>query len=344
MSSFKERQSAIKKLKNLNLTSKIDVYTFRDRLEKAFSTVFLPNNVEFTEKQYGHVKCDVLIPEIYATNRILLYIHGGSFVGGSRKTVRAFASSLANATASRTVVPEFRLAPAHPFPAPLEDIQTVFQNVYTELSVSLSLSDTSSSEKQPEILIAADTSGATLAMALAFTLKAMFKKVVRQIILFSPWLDLSESSEKFSIKKNGDEVFTADSIRLCCEHFTFQENWEKPLISPLKAPRELLLDLPPVYIQMGDKELFYDDAIVFHSMLKNSGCDCVLDIWKGMMPMFQLADEYLEESHLAIEKIGKMITNQDHSNESVYDIALKLEKSERAEKLTYDYDETIDKD
>ncbi len=327
MSSFRERQSAIKKLKNLNFTSKIDVYNFRDRLDKIFSTVFLPNHVELSEKQYGKVKCDVLIPEIYSTNRILIYIHGGSFVGGSRKSTRAFAAALANATASRTVVPEFRLAPAHPFPAPLEDIQSVFQAVYTELSLSLSVSDSSESEKQPEILIAADTSGAVFAMALAFTLKSIFKKVVRQIILFSPWLDLSEDSDKFSIKKNSDDVFTADSIRLCSEHLTFQENWKKPLISPLKASRELLLDLPPVFIQMGEKELFYDDAVVFQSMLKNVGCECVLDVWKGMMPMFQLADEFLSESHLAVEKIGKMITNQDHSNESVYDIGLVLEKS-----------------
>lgn len=327
MSSYKERQSALKKLRNLNLSQKIDVYFFRDRLESTFSTVFLPNNVECSEKQYGRVKCDLLSPEIGAKNRMMIYIHGGSFVGGSRKSARAFAASLANATASRTVVPEFRLAPAHPFPAPLEDLQSVFQAVYTELSASLAVSDNPELEKQPEILIAADTSGASLAMGLAFTLKNIFKKVVRQIILFSPWLDLSADSDKFSIKKNSDEIFTADSIRLCSEHYTFQENWEKPLISPLKAGRELLIDLPPVFVQMGEKEIFYDDAVVFHSMLTNNGCKCELDVWKGMMPMFQLADEFLSESHLAIEKIGKMITSQDHSNESVYDIGLELHKA-----------------
>ena len=54
---------------------------------------------------------------------------------------------------------------------------------------------------------------------------------------------------------------------------------------------------------------------------------CELDIWKKMMPMFQLADEELSESHLAIEKIGKLITAKDHSDESVREIQLQLERS-----------------
>jgi len=323
-----DRRAAVKKLKNMFLSPKIDINDFRARLDETFSSVFLPNNVELEEKSYRITKCDILTPEMFASNRLLLYIHGGSFVGGSRKTYRSFVAALANATASKAYLPEFSLAPAHPFPAGLEDIQQVFQSVYIESETALSMAaEGEAFAKSPEILLMADTSGASLALALLYSLKGKFREAIRQVVLFSPWLDFSEDNDIFTSKKMSDEIFTADSVRLASEHYTYQENWKNPLVSPLKASRDLLLDFPPLYIQMGEKELFHDDAVVFQSMLRNLGRKCELEVWPNMMPMFQLADEYLSEAHLAVEKIGRLITAKDHSHESVREINLKLERS-----------------
>lgn len=323
-----DRRAAIKKLKNFNLSPKIDVNDFRARIDDAFSAVFLPNNVEREEKVYRNIKCDVMSPEIYASNRVLFYVHGGSFVGGSRKSYRPFVSALAHATASRAYLPEFRLAPAHPYPAGLEDIQQVYQAIFIEVETALSMNvDSSDASKIPEILIMADTSGASLALALLYGLKDKFRSSVRQVVLFSPWLDFSEKNDMFTGKKVSDEVFSADSVRLASEHYTYQENWENPLVSPLKATREMLVDFPPVFIQMGEKEIFLDDAVMYQAMLKNFGCKCDLDVWKKMMPMFQLADEELSLAHIAVERIGRLITAKDHSDESVREIQLELERS-----------------
>ena len=323
-----DKRAAIKKLKSLYLSPKIDINDFRLRLDESFSSVFLPNNVELEEKSFGNVKCDVIVPEIYASNRVLLYVHGGGFVGGSRASYRPFVAALANVTSSRAFLPEFRLAPSHPFPASLEDIQQVFQSVFIETETALAMStDSEDFTKVPEILIMADTSGASIALGLLYGLKGKYREAVRHVILFSPWLDFSEENDMFTGKKVSDEIFTADSVRLASEHYTYQENWSNPLVSPLKATKEQLEHFPPVFIQMGEKEIFYDDAEVFCDMLKNAGGTCKLDIWKKMPPMFQLADEDLYLAHLAVERIGQLITTKDHSNESVHEIQLELEKS-----------------
>lgn len=323
-----DRRSAVKKLKNLYLSPKIDINDFRMRIDEAFSSVFLPNNVELEEKSFRTVKCDVISPEMYASNRILLYVHGGSFVGGSRKAYRPFVAALANATSSRAYLPEFRLAPAHPYPASLEDVQQVFQSIFIEVETALAMNtDSEDVAKVPEILIMADTSGASIALALLYGLQGKYREAVRQVVLFSPWLDFSEKNDMFTSKKVSDEIFTADSVRLASEHYTYQENWSSPMVSPLMATPELLQNFPPVFIQMGEKEIFYDDAVMFQAMLKNSGCKCVVDVWKKMMPMFQLADEELSLAHLAVERIGSLITAKDHSNESVREIQLELERS-----------------
>ncbi|MBP3772519.1 MAG: alpha/beta hydrolase fold domain-containing protein [Treponema sp.] len=323
-----DRRAAVKKLRNLYLSPKIDINDFRSRIDETFSSVFLPNNVELEETAFRLVKCDVISPEVFASNRILLYIHGGSFVGGSRKAYRPFVAALANATASKAYLPDFRLAPAHPYPAGLEDIQQVFQALYIELETALSLNvDSNDSSRTPEILIMADTSGASLAMALLYGLNDKFRESVRQVVLFSPWLDFSEKNDMFTSKKVSDEVFTADSVRLASEHYTYQENWKNPLVSPLMASGDMLRKMPPVFIQMGEKEIFYDDAVMFQAMLRNFGGVCELDVWPKMMPMFQLADEFLSEAHLAVEKIGQLITAKDRSDEGVHEILLKLERN-----------------
>ena len=322
-----DRRAAVKKLKNLYLSPKIEIADLRRRIDEAFSAVFLPNNVDCEERLCGGVKCDVISPVMFSSNRVLLYVHGGSFVAGSRSSYRPFVAALANATASKAYLPEFRLAPAHPFPAGLEDIRDAFQALFAELETALSMSSDGDSEKKPEVLLMADTSGASLALALLFGLKEEFRSTIRQVVLFSPWLDFSPENDMFTSKKVSDEVFTADSVRYSIENYTHKENWQNPLVSPLKAGRDLLFNFPPVYIQMGEKEIFYDDAVMFQAMLRNLGRKCELDVWKGMMPMFQMADEYLSEAHLAVEKIGALITAKDYSDESVREIQLELERN-----------------
>ena len=59
---------------------------------------------------------------------------------------------------------------------------------------------------------------------------------------------------------------------------------------------------------MGEREVLLEDAKTFQKILNKAGNVCELDVWPNMMFMFQMADEYLAESHLAIEKVGKLIT------------------------------------
>lgn len=318
MNSSKNRQGAIKKLKTLLFTPKSELESFRRKIDETFSSVYLPNGVEREEKEYGKIKCDILSPELYASNRVLIYVHGGSFVAGSRASYRPFASTLANACAAKVILPEFRLAPAFPFPNGVEDVEAVFQNVYSQLKLSLSLEQDDGSPKEPEIIIAADTTGASLVLAAVFQLiqsNDEFKSHVKKIVLFSPWLNFAEDDDMFTQKKVQDEVFTADSVRLCAENYTYADNWKNPLVSPLKMTREMLSVLPEIFIQCGGKEIFYDDDVIFSDMLKNAGVKCELDNWKNMMPAFVLADDFLEESHLAVEKVGKMFTQQSSNDE-----------------------------
>ena len=333
MENKNDRKGAIKKLKLLTFGSKSNVDTFRAKLDEGFKTVFLPNGVERTEYKYGTVECDILAPEIYASNRVMLYIHGGSYVGGSRAAYASFCASLATKCFCRVVVPEYRLAPAFPYPAANEDIQTVFKALFTEEQIACSLNAEKGSKPQmPEIVIGADSSAASIACSLIFNLRERYRSCITHVVLFSPWLDISNCSKLITTKKISDEVMSGDVLRKSSSIYTYESNTSSPLVSPLLAGDEALQNFPPVFIQMGEKEILLDDAKEFADNLRAAGNECELDIWPDMMFMFQMADEYLHESHLALDKVGKIVTADTAGKEAVQiENKPRLEQSLRSE-------------
>lgn len=313
-----DRKAAIKKLKLLTFGPKANVDSFRAKLDDNYKTTFLPNGVERTEYKYGNIECDVLAPEIYSSNRVMLYIHGGSFVGGSRVAYRSFCSSLATKCYCRVVVPEYRLAPSFPYPAANEDIQGVFKALFTEEQIACSLNTEKGARPVlPEIIIAADSSAASIACSLIFNLTERYRNCIKQMILFSPWLDVSQNSKLITTKKITDEVMSGEILRKSISLYTVEENTALPFISPVLASNDDLKNFPKTYIQMGEKEILLEEAKNFAKILNDSGTECELDVWPNMMFMFQMADEYLHESHLALDRIGKIVTEYTAGQEAV---------------------------
>ena len=333
MENLNDRKAAIKKLKLLTYNSKSNLDSFRQKMEEAFTSVFLPNGVERSEYKYGNIDCDILSPEMYSSNRVMIYIHGGCFSGGSRKTYRSFCSSLATKCYCRVVIPEFRLSPAYPCPAAIEDIQAVFRSLFTEEQIQASLNtEKGTTPKLPEIIIAADGSGASIACALLYNLRERYRSCISHVVFFSPWLDLSPTSKIMSARKISDDVLTLDTFKKSVSDYTYSENTMISSVSPLLAEDEQLKGFPPVFIQMGSKEVLLEDAKEFIARLRENGNTCELDIWKDMMFMFQMADEYLHESHLALDKVGKIVTQDSAGAETVeIENKPKLEHSLRSE-------------
>lgn len=294
------RRAAVKKLRKLVIEPKEDVEAYRARFEETLSEVFLPNHVERVEHSYGDVVSDILIPELSSVSKIILYIHGGSFAAGSRGSYRTFCASLANSCSCRLVLPEFRLAPKHPFPAAIDDVLTVYRNLRKEIVDFRSLSS------DGNIIIAADGSGASIALAMMQKLEEDERKDVPQMVFFSPWLDFSAEDEIISNRKMHDDIISGDKLHRAVDVYTYASNFRNPLVSPLCALPEAFKGFPPIHIQMGGDEVLTKQAVAFKQLAQEAGVLCTLDTWPGMMFMFQMADEFLNDSHLALDKIGRM--------------------------------------
>ncbi|HZK19981.1 MAG TPA: alpha/beta hydrolase fold domain-containing protein, partial [Treponemataceae bacterium] len=97
------------------------------------------------------------------------------------------------------------------------------------------------------------------------------------------------------------------------ELYTYESNHKNPRVSPMYATKEMLTGLPEIYIQMGQEELLGYDVNYFLSKLKQAKVPYTIDVWKEMVYLFQMADEFFKESHLAMETVGNHIKKTEPS-------------------------------
>lgn len=307
-----DKKAALKKIKTLSYSQKVDTESFRKKIEETFSTDYIPGKVEITEKEFGGVSCSIICPELFSANRAMIYIHGGNFIAGSRQSWTSFCSTFATATSTKIILPEFRLAPEHPFPAQAEDIENVFKSVLLSEKINLKMNSTDDidlkeDKEKPEIIIAADSSGASIALSFLLGLDKKYLSEISKIILLSPILEYSFDDATVALKKLKDEVTNAESIRQCACMYTYESNISSYSVSPIKAEDSLYEGFPEFYIQCGAKELMLPYNKQFELKLARSGVKCTLDIVEDMMFLFQLADESLMEAYESITRIGDWI-------------------------------------
>ena len=307
-----DKKAALKKIKTLSYSQKVDTESFRKKIEETFSTDYIPGKVEITEKEFGGVSCSIICPELFSANRAMIYIHGGNFIAGSRQSWTSFCSTFATATSTKIILPEFRLAPEHPFPAQAEDIENVFKSVLLSEKINLKMNSTDDidikeDKEKPEIIIAADSTGASIALSFLLGLDKKYLSEISKIILLSPILEYSFDDATVALKKLKDEVTNAEIIRQCACMYTYESNISSYSVSPIKAEDSLYEGFPEFYIQCGAKELMLPYNKQFELKLARSGVKCTLDIVEDMMFLFQLADESLMEAYESITRIGDWI-------------------------------------
>lgn len=305
-----DKKAALKKIKTLSYSQKVDTESFRKKIEETFSTDYIPGKVEITEKEFGGVSCSIICPELFSANRAMIYIHGGNFIAGSRQSWTSFCSTFATATSTKIILPEFRLAPEHPFPAQAEDIENVFKSVLLSEKINLKMNSTDDAKEdkeKPEIIIAADSTGASIALSFLLGLDKKYLSEISKIILLSPILEYSFDDATVALKKLKDEVTNAEIIRQCACMYTYESNISSYSVSPIKAEDSLYEGFPEFYIQCGAKELMLPYNKQFELKLARSGVKCTLDIVEDMMFLFQLADESLMEAYESITRIGDWI-------------------------------------
>jgi acetyl esterase/lipase len=221
------------------------------------------------------------------TRRVtILYLHGGGYCVGSPKTHRAVTSHLAGTAGLPLFAADYRLAPAHPFPAALEDALACLQSL----------------RAAGPVIIAGDSAGGGLALATALAARQRRIAAPAALVLFSPWTDLAPTAMPDHAPR--DAMLRAGWLRGCAGHYLAGEPATTPLASPLLGD---LTGLPPTLIQAGSDELLYDQALRTHDALLAAGCAVRCEIVPNRWHAFQLLAGSLPSADAAIARAGQFI-------------------------------------
>ena len=213
----------------------------------------------------------------------VLYLHGGGYVGGSAFGYRPLAGALADAAGTGVVVPDYRLAPEHPFPAAVEDAGRAY----------LWMRDRGTTQ----VIVAGDSSGCGLAMSLLLSLKQRGLEMASGVILFCPWIDLAAASRDRAPQHELDEIRRAAAGLYLGGHPA-----DDPLVSPLSAD---LAGLPPMLIQAATGDPLLDQA----RKLADHAGDCGVDARFELFPVdahdFHVFWSFLPEAAQALQQAGR---------------------------------------
>ena len=227
-------------------------------------------------------------------DKVVLQLHGGGYIGKMRNAYRTFAGLYSEVGRGISVLTiDYRVAPEHPFPAALEDTVEAYEWL---LSCGF---------KPEQIIVAGDSAGGGLALALCMYLKDHGKALPCGLIAMSPWTDLTASGESYDTNYERDPLFgnTRDSL-IYNKDYVGDADETNPYISPLFGDFE---GFPPMLIQVGSYEMLLSDSTSVAEKAKKQGVKVRLSIYEGMFHVFQMAMLMMPESKRAWAEVGRFI-------------------------------------
>lgn len=226
--------------------------------------------------------------------KIILQLHGGGYIGAMRNAYRTFAGLYNEVSKGMSVLTiDYRVAPEHPYPAALEDAVAAYQWLLDQGYFGY------------QIIVAGDSAGGGLAMALCHYLNDHKMPLPCGIVAMSPWTDLLASGESYDTNYEKDPLFgnTRDSL-IYNKDYVGNHDPMDSYISPLYGD---FRGFPPMLIQVGSYEMLLSDSVSVAAKAREQGVKVRLSIYEGMFHIFQMAMLLLPESKKAWVEIGKFI-------------------------------------
>lgn len=273
------------------------VSAVRNRLESISKLTLLPPGTTVEEVSIGNMKADWVRASGIDPNvkKAILYIHGGGFLAGSRKTHRELVARISKASGLPALVPEYRLAPEHVFPAALDDCVAAYRWLLKR------------GYAPGDIAIAGDSAGGCLTVMTLLRLRDTGTPLPAAAVMLSPLTDaVNFDGESQKTKAGIDPWFDPKDMGRHLGLFSDSFRIKSPLLSPV---RQNLAGLPPMLIQVGTDEILLSDSTRLAERAKKAGVDVTLQVYEGLWHVFQTFAVIVPEGRDAIEKIGEFLKN-----------------------------------
>lgn len=259
----------------------------------AFSAILsssaISKSVDIREAYSLDVPFDVIKGEMAVKDEASLYIHGGAFALGTKEDYRAIVSTLSDLLSMEMYIPQYRLLPEHSFSDMIDDIYSTYRFI--------------KNKGYKKIFIIADGAGAYLTTILIKKITANSLPLPVKIAMISPFLDLKCSSLSLENKKK-DCAFSPESLSFFAS-CVLKEKEDNNLIEEDLTCSEILSSFPPIFIQVSNAELLYNDSVRLKDSLLNKNKKVDMEVYEDAFHLFQSLPDISPLSYVACTSLAK---------------------------------------
>lgn len=222
----------------------------------------------------------------------VLYLHGGGFVFGSPRTYAALGGQIAARTGLPVHLPDYRLAPEHPFPAATRDARTAWDALVA------------SGVRPERIIVGGDSAGGALALGLLAGLLAEGAARPAGVFCFSPLTDMTFSGPSFRRNARAEVLLAAERAEEMAEMYLAGHPRNDPLVSPLFAD---FAGAPPLWLSVGDTEILHDDSRRLVERCRGAGVNVSVEARHDLPHVWPMFHNMLPEAHETLDNLGAWI-------------------------------------
>jgi acetyl esterase/lipase len=263
-----------------------DLQTLRNSCDEIHCRFPVPD-VEVRPANTGGVPSLLLAPA-GRSEATVLFLHGGGYVMGSSFGYRHLTGAFALAADTGVVVPEYRLAPEHPFPAALEDAVRAYRWMLAEGTPA------------EQITLAGDSAGAGLVLSLLMTLRGDREPLPGGAALLSPGLRLTYPDDMPA--EDLAPGVSLEQLRSFGDSYLAGHPADDPIVDPLHAD---LHGLPPLLVQGATGDVIVEDAHRLAERARSHGVAVELELYPVDTHDFQIFWSFLPEAAAALDRAGR---------------------------------------
>jgi monoterpene epsilon-lactone hydrolase len=272
------------------LARETDVHRARARMERLAARYAFADRARWSAAPLGRLAAFRRAePGARAT---LLWFHGGAYCLGSARTHAGLVGALARRAGVAAVLPEYRLAPEHRFPAAVDDAEAAWTALVAE------------GVAPAAIVLGGDSAGGGLVFALLHRLAAAGAPMPAAAIAFSPWTDLTLTAPSLVAFARRDAYLPAGRLADVRDQYLGAADARDPAASPWLGS---FPGAPPVLIQVGGAEILVDDSRRMAERLRADGVTTTLDLVPGAPHVFQAFAGVLPEADAALDRAAAFI-------------------------------------
>jgi monoterpene epsilon-lactone hydrolase len=275
------------------MKGKLEGISARAPFNGIMERVRVPEGVTFEEDAIGGIAGWWAKPTQTREGRAILHLHGGWFHWGTARAFCNLVGHIALRAGVAAFIPDYRLAPEHPFPAAVKDAEACYRGLVDRGIRKIALSG--------------DSAGGNLALVLlsiATAQSASGGVLPVGAVTLSPVTDLTLSGTSYETRAQADPYFLKSQAAALVRSYLGDADPKNPLASPLYGD---LIALPPIRVHVGDDEVLLDDSRRYVDCAVAAGVDATLDVWTGMAHGFTNAVGTMHAANQALDAIGAFL-------------------------------------